>query len=118
MDILALVSAFFADQRTVLLIVLVVADLLSGIIAALRSRTFAWERVADWLLKNMGYVIGYLVWYVFTGAAVQDALAGLDLDAILNTAGWGTAVAALVASIGNNLRQASAVTAAEAHRVP
>lgn len=104
-------TAFFVDERTIALFVLIGLDVLSGIVAAVRTHTFAWRRVGDWLLNDAQYVLGYLIWYAFTQTAIGGALGGVALDDILSTAGWSTAVAALVASIGNNLREAQAGTA-------
>lgn len=99
-------SAFFTDERTIALFVLIGLDFLAGIVAALRTRTFVWEKLGDWLLKDVLYILGYFIWYTFTQTAIGGALGGIPLDDILSTTGGATAAAALVASIGNNLREA------------
>lgn len=101
-------ATFFADERTIALFILIGLDLLSGIVSALARRAFTWQRLGDWLLKDIMYVLGYLIWYLFTQSAIGGALGGVALDDILSTTGGATAAAALIASIGNNFREAQA----------
>lgn len=102
----AILTAFVLDTKTLVLVVLVLADLISGVLGAVRTRTFAWERVGDWLVHDVAYLIGYAVWYVLTQAAVGGAIQGVDLGDALGVVGWGTATTALVASVVTNLQQA------------
>lgn len=99
-------ATFFTDMRTIVLFILIGLDFLSGVASALIRRVFTWERLGDWLLKDVMYILGYLIWYLFTQSALGGSLGGVPLDELLGTTGGATAAAALIASIGNNFREA------------
>lgn len=96
----ALLTAFVLDVRTLVLAVLIVADLVTGVLAALRTRSFSLEKLGQWLITDVQYFIGYAVWYLFS----QAALGAFDLGEASSFLGFGTASASLLASIVGNSR--------------
>lgn len=103
-NVQTLVLEFLRDERTFAIFALIAVDVVTGIIAALRSRTFQWRAVGDFYGTNvLPYVLGYLLIYglsVFGVTEFLGALAG-ELSA---TIGVAPATVALGASIGRNLQ--------------
>lgn len=97
--------AFLTADSTLAIVSLIGFDLLTGIIAALRTRQFDIKRIGNFYLSNViPYVIGYAGLYVFTGIGLAERLpAGIiDLVQPLTSA---PAIAALVASIVDNVQR-------------
>src|SRR6476660_6947050 len=100
-----IVSQFLTDDRTLLILALIAVDLVTGVIAALRTGVFAWERLATFYRTNvLPGLLGYGLVYVL-GALNAARLPGLRgvVDLLTRWVGAGLLVAALGASIGNNV---------------
>jgi hypothetical protein len=102
---------FLTDDRTLLLLALIAVDLVTGVIAALRTGVFQWQRIADFYRTNvLPGLVGYLLVYVL-GSLNADRLPELRgvIELLTQWVGAGLLVAALVASIGSNIRKGQAV---------
>src|SRR5690349_1115790 len=117
--ILSYVVAFFTDPRSVAIYLLLFVDLMTGIMAAIRTQTFDLKALGAFLWRDVvPFLLGYLTTYV-AGGAFNTYLAGnpdpnlrpflaaigVVLEQLGQTVGWGAALLALMASIGRNLNE-------------
>lgn len=94
---------FFRDERTLTLAALIAADVIIGIIAALRSGQFSFQQVANFYRTNVvPFILGYMLVYAITVLGVASLL-GSIWGEIAATVGAGPAVLNLVTSIARNL---------------
>jgi hypothetical protein len=101
----AIVLQFLTDDRTLLIVVLIAIDLVTGIISALRSGVFVWKRVADFYRASvLPGVLGYgLVYAIALGADRFPEVRGL-VEVLTQWAGAGLVIAALLGSIASNMQ--------------
>jgi len=63
--LLVLVLAFFTSWQVKLVFGLILLDLVLGLAAALKTKTFDWQRVAEFYKTAvLPYILGYLVLYL------------------------------------------------------
>lgn len=107
-NLLNLVYAFLKDPRVGTFFGLVVLDVLLGIAAAIRTKTFQWRRLADFYgTMVVPYVIGYLAFYLVAKVVAQDFLGPFGYLVGEGTiwAAWLTLVATLAESILSNIQE-------------
>lgn len=101
-----LISAFWNDQRTQIAVLLVALDLVLGVIAALKTKTFRLSFVSDVLRQDIVFKIGgfFAIYAGYKYAANVDlVIPGLDLEVVMNAA-WGVVLLALVGSLFSSVR--------------
>jgi len=102
--ILELVIAFFTDPRVQAIGALIIMDVLLGVAAALKSREFDFEKVADFYQTNVvPYILGYLALYVGTKLIVDPAAILGEWSHIVGEAAISVAWAAIIASLGGSI---------------
>lgn len=100
-----LVRQFFMDSRTMYLLALIGIDLVTGIIAALRTRAFAFSKLGDFYYSNiLPYVLGYLLIYIISLLGIANVLGDL-WGQLVASVGLGPALISLIASVGDNLHR-------------
>lgn len=106
MSIVAVLQSFARDTQLHAAIVLIAADVIFGVLAAFKTKTFRLIRIADTLRDDVLLKVApWLALFVLgkvSGAHVAD-VGGLDFGLVANIA-WGGVVLALGASILNSLR--------------
>lgn len=104
--VMTALATFFVDWRTIAIVSLIALDVITGVMRALRTHTYQWSRLADFLgTMVLPLVLGYLVVYIFgavLGTAMPPAVRDI-IQAVDQWAGAGAAILALTASIGDNL---------------
>lgn len=101
-----IIDAFMSDARTRLLMALILADVITGISAAVRTGTFDWIKIADFYRVNViPYIVGYLGLWLFVIFGLSDIIPA-ELASVLNSLGAGAASASLGASIASNAMRA------------
>lgn len=111
MDLLGLIAAFFTDPRTIIVFGLILLDVVTGIAAAIKTKTFSADRMADFLATNvMPFVVGYLAFYLLAAGAAAGAVekafspaAAVAVDQVLVTLAGGFSIIALIESIRMNV---------------
>lgn len=100
------VIAFFEAKSTLALVAMIALDLITGVIAALRTSRFDLQRLADFYRTSViPYVIGYGALYVFTGIGLDQYLAPGFVD-MLQPFTSSFALASLAGSIADNVQRA------------
>lgn len=98
--------AFFNAKSTLALVSMIALDLITGVIAALRTNRFDLQRLADFYRSSViPYVIGYGALYVFTGIGLDQYLAPGFVD-MLQPFTSSFALASLAGSIADNVQRA------------
>lgn len=99
--------AFAREPQFRLIIVFILIDLLTGVIAALRMGIFDAARIAQFLTTNViPYVFGFLIFWFVVVNGLADLLS-LQFAAMLANVGFGAVATALTMSIVNNAARAS-----------
>lgn len=102
---MTLILAFVQDQRTLTLAALILADVVFGIAAALRTRTFDARQVGNFYRTNVvPFILGYLLIYTISLWGIGTLLGPLWGE-IVAYGGAGPAVVNLGMSIARNLAQ-------------
>ena len=101
--------AFVQDTRVRTIFGLIILDVALGLIAAIKTGTFDWKKVAQFYKTNIvPYVLGYGVVYLtvplITESLILEEYQGLVNGAVL-TAFWGALLMGLGASIWENLKK-------------
>lgn len=105
LTMLQMVSDYINDPRTKTLFALILIDVVTGIMGALRTNTFKFKETARFYETNiLPYVLGYLLYYVLIGATF-DTVVPNYVVVLLDTVGFGTAVTKLVPSITKNVNR-------------
>ncbi len=98
-----IVRDFTTDTRTRALFAFIIADIVTGVIASLRTNTFDMRRLAGFYRSSvLPYILGYFLIYLLTLFGMGELL-GPVMSEIAATVGVGPAVLTLVASIAINL---------------
>lgn len=98
-----LILDFAQDARTRTLCAFIIADIVTGVIGALRTNTFDIKRLATFYRTSVvPYILGYFLVYVLTLFGMGELL-GTVFSEIAATVGVGPAILTLVASIAVNL---------------
>ena len=103
-----LIHAFVNDPRTQLIFYLAFIDLATGLIAAIRTRTFQVSRIGDWYFTNvLPFFLGHFLIFTIGTLRVAPLLDRVGLtsfvEELIVTVGVGPAVVALISSIRENL---------------
>lgn len=103
-DVLGLLKAFAESEEARLILGLILVDFLSGLAAALRTKSFQWKETADFLATNvLPYLIGYMgMWVVVELGLLGDSPI---LQMVAQYFGAAAVVATLTASIAENLKE-------------
>ena len=106
----AILQSFMSDQRTLTIFALILVDLITGVIAALKLRTFDAQRLMAFYHTNvLPGVLGYLlVWFLATFGL--DQYLSPQLTEMINYLGAGTVIISLSASVIDNIRRSTAPT--------
>jgi hypothetical protein len=103
MDFLKSLIAFIDSIKLVTMLLLIAADLVLGVIIALKNKTFAWERLADYLDTSVLYYMG--------GYVVLSVLAMQNPDfQVLTTGAAVTIITSLTAGIINKFKELAPAT--------
>ena len=100
-----IVSGFLALPQVRLLMGLVLADLLFGVLSALKRQVFDYRRVFDFYVTNfLPYLGGYAVAHILAALADPDLLGpyGAVIVWLLDNS-WGVVVAKIMTSIIANI---------------
>lgn len=101
--IAAQIVKFANDAATQTLIVAIFIDLVTGIMAAVRTKTYDWGRIGEFYYTNvLPYVIGFAALYILTGLGLTAYLPAAIVGNVQSFTGT-PAVIALGASIRNNV---------------
>lgn len=100
------VIAFLEAKSTLAIVALIFLDVLTGIVAAVRSGRFDLQRVGTFYRSNVvPYLIGYCGLYVFAGIGLDQYLASSIVDAVQPITST-PALASLAGSILDNVQRA------------
>lgn len=102
-----LLREFFTDDLLKIVLLLVALDFALGVAAALKTGTFRFSYIADYLRNDFGFKV--VPWFiVYAGAElagdVDIIIPGLDLSEVAGGV-YATLVAAMIASILNSLNE-------------
>lgn len=101
-----LVLEFFNDPRTQGLISLIILNVVTGISAALRLRTFDWRRVADFTWTTLTpFIVGYSVLWFFFKYGVSSEIGSELVQEVAATLGFAPMAAVLTHSIVENVEK-------------
>jgi hypothetical protein len=105
---MAMLQDFATDIRTQAIFWLVIIDLITGVIAALRTRTFDFSRLGEWYFTNvLPFLIGHFMIFSLTYLGVDRLPEIRDLlFETLVTVGAGPAILSLITSIKENVQEA------------
>lgn len=99
--------AFAREPQIRFIVVMILIDLLTGVIAALRMTIFDAARLAQFLSTNViPYVFGYLIFWFVVFNGLTDVLS-LQIASMLSNVGFAAVMTALTMSIVNNAMRAS-----------
>jgi len=102
-----IVIAFVADDRTRVLLFTILADVVTGVIAAMRMGVADAQQTARFFETSiLRYVLGYLLFWCVALFGLGDILPETITNAIA-AVGYAPAMVALTASIIDNVRRAS-----------
>jgi hypothetical protein len=104
MNVETILQDFFTDPRTLAIFALILADVLLGIAAALKTAQFQWTVLANFYRTNiMPYVLGYLVAWLFAKFGLATILSQSGVE--ISTAVFSVPVdVTLVASSGKSMQ--------------
>jgi hypothetical protein len=105
-------TTFAQDSRTLALCVLILLDLISGVVAAIRAGTFQGEKLWAFLKTDVLAFAGYALLYTLTAAGLLQGLTALGIDVGFGQGAtvWGlfvVAVGSLLTSIRKNVQTAA-----------
>lgn len=102
----AILAAFFTTFEARSICALIFADLLTGVIAALRTNTYDPQKTFKFFSTNViPYVLGFLLWWGFTYLGL-DTVSPPEVRAGIVALGYGGVAATLAASILDNVTRA------------
>lgn len=103
MSIPQILASFARDAQLQAALVLIAADVILGVLAAVKDKTFRLVRIADTLRDDvLGKVLPWLAVFALSKVSSADVL-GVDFGAAATIA-WGGVVLALGASIAGSLK--------------
>lgn len=95
-------KTFLQATETRLILVLILIDVITGVIAAIRVNTFDGQRIADFMFSNvLPYVLGYATFWLVSYYGLSTLLPAVIVDG-LAAAGYGAVMSALTLSIADN----------------
>lgn len=98
-----ILNSFVHDTQVHAVAVLIAADIVFGVVAALKLGTFRWKLIADYLMEDVvGKVVPWLALFAF-GKVSTSSVAGIDFGTIADAA-FVTATLALVGSLTQSLQ--------------
>lgn len=101
---------FFRQDQTRTILAAIIADVITGVIAALRVGTFDGQRLAGFLRTNViPYVFGYMLFWFLSFYGLIDVLPAAAVTGIASL-GFSAVMATLAMSIADNLARARAGT--------
>lgn len=104
MSLVEVLQSWARDSQLHAALVLIAADVIFGILAALKSETFRLVRIADTLRDDVGFKLApWLALFVLGKVSNADVFGVVDVGAAADVA-WGGLTLALVASILGSLR--------------
>lgn len=106
MTITSAFHEFITDEKVRILLIIIAVDLILGIIASLKTKTFSLGYITGFLKDDIAFkVIPYFVFYFAALiAGNQDVvIPGLDLGIVAGTV-YGLIIAAMVASILGSIK--------------
>lgn len=99
MSLLQVLREFADDKQLSAVALLVAADVVFGVLAALKTRTFDFKRLADFARDDLlGKVVPWLAVFGFGKVTHGDAILGVNFSTI-SDAVFGLVAASLVASL-------------------
>lgn len=106
----AVVRAFAQETQTRMLLTAILIDVVTGVIAALRSGVFRADRIGGFLSSNViAYMLGYMLfWYISYFGLIDLVPPGVA--PLIASLGFGAAMASLGGSIIDNFARAQAGT--------
>jgi hypothetical protein len=100
-----LLQSFANDNKLEIVLILIVVDLILGICAAVKMKSFTLSYIGDFLKRDVLFkVVPWFTLYSAGKLTTGDAIPGIDFETLANGA-FGIIVAALVGSIGSSLLQ-------------
>jgi len=111
-DLASIVLAFLREDQTRSILAMILIDVATGVIAALRVNTFDGQRLAGFLQTNViPYVLGYMIVWLLAYFGLAGMLPAPVLDGLASF-GYGAVMSTLTISIVDNLARARAGTVA------